>query len=77
MVKIRLMRIGSKKRPFYRIVAADVRSPRDGKFLDILGHYDPRKDPHELKVDTEKVKTWIGNGAQPTNRVNKLISDLL
>lgn len=77
MVKIRLMRIGSKKRPFYRIVAADVRAPRDGKFLDILGHYDPRKEPHELKVDTDKVKTWIGNGAQPTNRVNKLISDLL
>ncbi len=77
MVKIRLMRIGSKKRPFYRIVAADVRSPRDGKFLDILGHYDPRKDPHELKVDTDKVKTWIGNGAQTTNRVSKLIADLM
>lgn len=77
MVKIRLSRIGAKKKPFYRIVAADVRSPRDGKFLEILGHYDPRKEPHELKVDTEKVKTWISNGAKPTNRVNKLIADLL
>lgn len=77
MVKIRLSRIGAKKKPFYRIVAADVRSPRDGKFLEILGHYDPRKEPHELKVDTEKVKSWIQNGARPTNRVNKLIADLL
>ena len=77
MVKIRLMRMGSKKRPFYRIVAADVRAPRDGKFLEILGYYNPRKKPHDLKVDTDKVKTWIGNGAQPTNRVSKLLSDLL
>ena len=77
MVKIRLSRIGAKKKPFYRIVAADVRSPRDGKFLEILGHYDPRKEPHELKVDTEKVKSWMKNGAKPTNRVNKLIADLL
>lgn len=77
MVKIRLMRMGSKKRPFYRIVAADIRSPRDGKFLEILGHYDPRRDPEVLKVDEEKVKTWLSNGAQPTNRVKKLISNLL
>ena len=74
MVKIRLSRIGSKKRPFYRIVAADVRSPRDGKFLEILGHYDPRRKPHELKVDMERVKAWMDNGAQTTNRVSKLIS---
>ena len=71
------MRMGSKKKPFYRIVTADVRSPRDGKFLEILGHYNPRVKPHELKVDIEKIKTWISNGAQPTNRVSKLISDLL
>ena len=76
MVKIRLSRIGSKKRPFYRIVAADVRSPRDGKFLEILGHYDPRKKPHELKVDMERVQAWMDNGAKATNRVSKLISQV-
>lgn len=77
MVKIRLTRTGSKKRPFYRIVAADVRAPRDGKFLEILGHYDPRKKPHELKVNVDRVKAWIANGAQTTNRVSKLISDIV
>ena len=76
MVKIRLSRIGSKKRPFYRIVAADVRSPRDGKFLEILGHYDPRKKPHELKIDVERVKAWMDNGAKTTNRVSKLMSQV-
>lgn len=77
MVKLRLTRLGSKKRPFYRIVAADVRAPRDGKFLDILGYYDPRKEPHVVKVEENKIKSWIGNGAQPTNRVKKLIAELL
>ena len=77
MVKLRLMRLGSKKKPFYRIVAADVRAPRNGKFLDILGYYDPTKDPHVLKVDEEKIKSWVGNGAQPTNRVKKLLPELL
>ncbi|MGI9553305.1 MAG: 30S ribosomal protein S16 [Thermodesulfobacteriota bacterium] len=77
MVKLRLMRLGSKKRPFYRIVAADVRAPRNGKFLDILGYYDPTKDPHVLKVDEDKIKSWVGNGAQPTNRVKKLLPQLL
>ncbi|MXW22377.1 MAG: 30S ribosomal protein S16 [Candidatus Dadabacteria bacterium] len=76
MVKIRLSRIGSKKKPFYRIVAADVRSPRDGKFLEILGHYDPRKKPHELKIDIERVQAWMDNGAKATNRVSKLISQV-
>ena len=76
MVKIRLTRTGSKKRPFYRIVAADVRAPRDGKFLEILGHYDPRTDPHTLKIDVDKVKSWLDKGAQVTNRVNKLLSTL-
>ncbi|MCH8030129.1 MAG: 30S ribosomal protein S16 [Candidatus Dadabacteria bacterium] len=76
MVKIRLTRIGSKKRPFYRIVAADVRAPRDGKFLEILGHYDPRTKPHTLQVDIEGVKRWKANGAKTTNRVQKLLSTL-
>lgn len=76
MVKIRLMRAGSKKRPFYRIVAADSRSPRDGKFLEILGYYDPRKSPHVLEVDTDRVNQWVGKGAQTSERVGKLISKL-
>lgn len=77
MVKIRLTRMGSKNRPFYRIVAADRRAPRDGKFLEILGYYDPRTEPHTLKVDIDKVKAWIDNGAQTSNRVQRLISDLM
>lgn len=76
MVKIRLTRSGSKKRPFYRIVAADSRSPRDGKFLEILGFYDPRKKPHVLEVDKERVQDWINKGAQTSERVEKLISSL-
>ncbi len=76
MVKIRLMRAGSKKRPFYRIVAADSRSPRDGKFLEILGYYDPRKSPHVLEVNTDRVQDWISKGAQTSERVGKLISTL-
>ncbi|HWP92407.1 MAG TPA: 30S ribosomal protein S16 [Thermodesulfobacteriota bacterium] len=76
MVKIRLMRTGAKKKPFYRIVAADSRAPRDGKFLEILGYYDPRKKPHILEVKTDRVKDWIEHGAQLTERVEKLISKL-
>lgn len=76
MVKIRLMRAGSKKRPFYRIVAADSRSPRDGKFLEILGYYDPRKKPHVLEVNTDRVQDWVSKGAQTSERVGKLISTL-
>ena len=76
MVKIRLMRAGSKKKPFYRIVVADSRAPRDGKFLEIRGYYDPRKKPHILEVKTERVNDWIKNGAQLTERVEKLISKL-
>jgi small subunit ribosomal protein S16 len=76
LVKIRLTRAGSKKKPFYRIVAADSRAPRDGKFLEILGYYDPRKKPHVLEVKTERVSDWIKNGAQLTERVEKLISKL-
>ena len=76
MVKIRLMRAGSKKRPFYRIVAADSRSPRDGKFLEILGYYDPRQKPYVLEVKTDRVQEWIDKGAQTSERVGKLISTL-
>jgi len=73
MVKIRLKRIGAKKKPFYRIVVADSRSPRDGKFIDQVGTYDPLADPSIIKVDAEKVKKWLGNGAQPTETVKKLL----
>lgn len=76
MVVIRLMRIGSNKRPFYRIVAADSRKPRDGKFLEILGYYDPRKKPHVLEVNRDRVEDWIQKGAQASNRVGKLMATL-
>lgn len=76
MVKIRLTRMGSKKKPFYRVVAADEHSPRDGRFLEILGFYDPRTKPHTLKIDRDKVKAWIERGAQPTQRVQALLSKL-
>ena len=71
-VKIRLRRMGQKKAPFYRIVVADSRSPRDGKFIDEIGTYDPTKDPSEFKVDAEAAKKWLNNGAQPTETVKKL-----
>ena len=77
LVKIRLTRKGSNKQPFYRIVAADSRSPRDGKFLEILGYFDPRKSPQTLKVNIERVKSWIERGAKPTERVEKLLSKLM
>ena len=76
MVKIRLMRVGAKQKPLYRIVAADSRSPRDGKFLEILGFYDPRKKPHVLQVDKDRVNHWFNNGAVATDRVEKLLSKL-
>jgi len=76
LVKIRLSRLGSKKRPFYRIVAADSRSPRDGKFLEILGYYDPRTTPHVLEVKKDRVDAWVSKGAQKSGRVEKLISTL-
>ena len=72
-VKLRLTRIGKKKQPQYRIVAADSRSPRDGRFIEILGHYDPRQDPSTLTVDNDKVVKWLAEGAQPTERVAKLL----
>ncbi len=69
--------MGAKKKPFYRIVAADSRRARDGKFLEILGFYDPVKRPHELKIEKDKIKSWLSKGAKPSNTVRKLISGLL
>ena len=71
-VKIRLRRMGAKKNPFYRIVGADSRDPRDGRFIEEIGYYNPLKEPAEVKVDAEKVQTWIKNGAQPTDTVKRL-----
>ncbi len=71
-VKIRLRRIGAKKDPFYRIVVADSRYPRDGRFIEEIGYYDPTTDPATLKADAEKAKKWIATGAQPTDTVKAL-----
>ena len=73
MLKIRLRRMGAKKAPFYRIVVADSRSPRDGAFVEEIGSYNPTSDPAELKVDNEKAAQWIKNGAQPTDTVRGLL----
>ena len=72
-VKIRLTRMGDKKSPFYRVIVADSRSPRDGKFIDILGTYNPLTDPAEIKIDNDKAKTWIKNGAQPTDTARNIL----
>ena len=72
-VKIRLRRMGKKKAPFYRVVVADSRSPRDGKFIDEIGTYDPNQDPSVFKFDEEKAKQWLANGAKPTETVEKLL----
>ena len=72
-VKIRLRRMGQKKAPFYRIVVADSRYPRDGRFIEQLGHYNPMTDPAEIKIDAEKAQKWIKNGAQPTEPVRALL----
>ena len=74
-VKIRLKRMGQKKKPFYRVVVADSRSPRDGKFIEEIGYYNPVSEPKEFKVDNEKAKQWIKNGAKPTSIVEKLFND--
>ena len=71
-VKIRLRRIGAKKAPFYRIVVADSRFPRDGRFIEEIGYYNPMEEPSVVKVDAEKAKKWISNGAQPTDTVKDL-----
>lgn len=72
-VKLRLKRMGKKKAPFYRIVAADIRSPRDGRFIEEIGTYDPSVEPSLVKVDAEAAKKWLQNGAQPTETVQKLL----
>jgi small subunit ribosomal protein S16 len=72
-VKLRLTRVGSKKNPVYRIVAADSRSPRDGKFLEIVGRYNPQTDPSTIELDEEKVRDWLSKGAQPSGTVARLL----
>ncbi len=72
MVKIRLKRMGANKKPFYRVVVADSRAPRDGKFIEEIGYYNPMTDPADIKIDEEKAKKWLGTGAQPTDTVKKL-----
>ena len=72
-VKIRLRRMGAKKAPFYRIVVADARYPRDGRFIEEIGYYNPMTEPFTVKVDAEKAKQWIANGAQPTDTVKELL----
>ena len=73
MVKIRLRRMGAKKAPFYRVVVADSRFPRDGRFIEEIGYYDPTKNPSVVKIDEEKAKQWLSNGAQPTDTVRELL----
>lgn len=72
-VKIRLRRMGAKKAPFYRVVVADSRYPRDGRFIEEIGYYDTTKDPAIVNIDTDKAKKWIANGAQPTDTVKALL----
>jgi len=72
-VKIRLTRVGSKKNPIYRVVVADSRSPRDGRFIEIVGRYNPQTDPSTIELDEAKVKDWLSKGAQPSDPVAKLI----
>lgn len=73
MLKIRLRRMGAKKQPFYRIIVADSRAPRDGAFVEELGYYNPTVEPAELKVDNERAQEWMKNGAQPTDTVRGLL----
>ena len=72
-VKLRLTRVGSTKNPVYRIVAADSRSPRDGKFLEIVGRYNPQTDPSTIELDEERIRDWISKGAQPSDTVQRLL----
>ena len=75
-VKIRLKRMGMKKKPFYRVVVADIRSPRDGRFIEEIGYYDPMTKPAEIKVDNERAKYWLGVGAQPTDTARALLKKI-
>ena len=72
-VVIRMTRMGAKKKPFYRVVVADSRRARDGKFIEMLGTFDPLKNPEEIKIDTERAKVWLKNGAQPSDTVKQLL----
>ncbi len=72
-VKIRLRRMGAKKAPFYRVVVADSRYPRDGRFIEEIGTYNPMREPAEIKIDADKAKKWISNGAQPTDTVKSIL----
>ena len=72
MVKIRLQRMGAHKKPFYRVVVADSRAPRDGKFIEEIGYYNPLTDPADIRINEEKAKKWLGTGAQPTDTVRGL-----
>ncbi len=74
MVKIRLRRMGAKKQPTYRFVVSDARAPRDGRFIEILGHYNPRTEPKTIVIDEEKVKAWLAKGAQPSDPVRRLLA---
>jgi small subunit ribosomal protein S16 len=76
MVKIRLRRMGRRNRPFYRVVVADTRSPRDGKFIDIIGHYNPLTDPATIDINEEKALKWLRYGAQPSDTVRSLLAKL-
>ena len=75
MVKIRLRRMGAKKQPTYRFVVTDARSPRDGRFIEIVGHYNPRTEPKTVVVDETKVKEWLAKGAQPSDPVRRLLAE--
>jgi small subunit ribosomal protein S16 len=75
MVKIRLRRMGAKKQPTYRFVVTDARSPRDGRFIEIVGHYNPRSEPKTVVVDEEKIKAWLAKGAQPSDPVRRLLAE--
>ncbi len=72
-VRMRLARVGSKKNPIYRVVVADSRSPRDGKFIEIVGRYNPQTDPSTIELDEEKIRDWLGKGAQPSDAVARLL----
>jgi small subunit ribosomal protein S16 len=74
LLKIRLARVGKKKQPTYRVVVADARAPRDGAYVEILGHYNPRTDPVTFEIDEDKARSWLSKGAQPTDRIHKLLA---
>jgi len=76
LVKIRLRRVGNKKRPGYRVVVADIRAPRDGNFIDVIGHYNPLTDPETVVIDEDKALKWLGQGAQTTDTANRLLSKM-